>query len=89
MLREYVVRHSMPEAAIGVLRDGTVTTACYRAADVRTGEPVTPGTVSVLARWPRRAASCISSIVILRAVTCFRSRDCHCSGRPPMATLRC
>jgi len=37
----------------------------------------------------RRVASCISSVVILRAVTCFRSRDCHCSGRPPMATLRC
>jgi CubicO group peptidase (beta-lactamase class C family) len=34
----------VPGAAIGVLREGTVTTACYGAADVRTGEPVTRGT---------------------------------------------
>jgi D-alanyl-D-alanine carboxypeptidase len=44
LLREHAVRHSVPRAAIGILRDGTVTTACYGAADVRTGEPVTPGT---------------------------------------------
>jgi CubicO group peptidase (beta-lactamase class C family) len=34
----------VPGAAIGVLRAGTVTSACYGVADVRTGEPVTPGT---------------------------------------------
>jgi CubicO group peptidase (beta-lactamase class C family) len=36
----------VPGAAVGVLREGAVTTACYGTADVRTGEPVTPGT-----RW--------------------------------------
>jgi CubicO group peptidase (beta-lactamase class C family) len=44
LLREHALRHSVPGAAIGVLRDGTATTACYGAADITTGEPVTPGT---------------------------------------------
>ena len=35
----------MPGAVIGVLRDGVTTAACYGVADVRTGEPVTPGTL--------------------------------------------
>ena len=34
----------MPGAAIGILRGGTVTTACYGVADVTTGAPVTPET---------------------------------------------
>ena len=44
LLREHALRHSVPGAAIGVLREGTATTACYGAADVTTGEPVTPRT---------------------------------------------
>src|SRR5690242_13723001 len=44
LLQEHAVRHSVPGAAIGVLRDGTVATACYGAADITTGEPVTAGT---------------------------------------------
>ena len=44
LLREHALRHSVPGAAIGVLRDGTATTACYGAADITTGEPVTPRT---------------------------------------------
>lgn len=44
LLREHAVRHSVPGAGIGILRDGAITTACYGTADVRTGEPVTPGT---------------------------------------------
>jgi len=44
LLREHAVRHSVPGAAIGVLRDGTATTTCYGAADIATGEPVTPRT---------------------------------------------
>ena len=35
----------MPGAVIGVLRDGVTTAACYGVADVRTGEPVTLGTL--------------------------------------------
>jgi CubicO group peptidase (beta-lactamase class C family) len=45
MLREHAVRHSVPGAAIGFLRDGAATTACYGTADVTTGEPVTCGTL--------------------------------------------
>lgn len=44
LLRRHAVRHSVPGAAIGVLRGGVATTACYGVADVRTGEPVTAGT---------------------------------------------
>lgn len=38
------MRHSVPGAGIGILRDGAVTTACYGVADVRSGAPVTAGT---------------------------------------------
>ena len=34
----------MPGAAIGVLRDGEVSTACYGVANTTTGEPVTSDT---------------------------------------------
>ena len=44
LLREHAVRHSVPGAAIGVLREGAVTAACYGTTDVTTGEPVTAGT---------------------------------------------
>jgi CubicO group peptidase (beta-lactamase class C family) len=44
LLGQRAVRHSVPGAAIGVLREGAVTTAYYGAADVTTGEPVTSGT---------------------------------------------
>jgi CubicO group peptidase (beta-lactamase class C family) len=44
LLREHALRHSVPGAAIGVVREGVATTACYGAADITTGEPVTPGT---------------------------------------------
>jgi CubicO group peptidase (beta-lactamase class C family) len=35
----------VPGAAIGVLREGAVTTVCYGTAGVTTGEPVSPGTL--------------------------------------------
>ncbi len=35
----------MPGAAIGILREGTATTAHFGLADVTTGEPVTPETL--------------------------------------------
>jgi CubicO group peptidase (beta-lactamase class C family) len=44
LLGQHASRHSVPGAAIGVLRDGTVTAACYGAADLSTGEPVTEQT---------------------------------------------
>ena len=44
LLREQALRHLVPGAAIGVFRAGTATAACYGAADITTGEPVTPGT---------------------------------------------
>src|SRR6185295_2438272 len=44
LLREHASRHSVPGAAIGVLRDGVVTTAYVGVADTTTGEPVTSET---------------------------------------------
>jgi CubicO group peptidase (beta-lactamase class C family) len=41
LLREHASRHSVPGAAIGILRDGTVSTAYTGVADTTTGEPVT------------------------------------------------
>jgi CubicO group peptidase (beta-lactamase class C family) len=42
LLREHALRHSVPGAAIGILRDGALVTAYYGVADVRAGGPVTP-----------------------------------------------
>src|SRR5690348_16016354 len=44
LLREHAPRHSVPGATVGFLRGGKTTTACYGAADARTGEPVGLGT---------------------------------------------
>ena len=44
LLRQHALRHAVPGAAIGVLREGAATTACCAVADLRTGEPVTSGT---------------------------------------------
>ena len=44
LLREHAGQHSVPGAALGILHKGTVTTACYGVADVRSGAPVTAGT---------------------------------------------
>jgi len=44
LLREHASRHSVPGAAIGVLRDGVVATAYVGVADTTTGEPVTSET---------------------------------------------
>jgi CubicO group peptidase (beta-lactamase class C family) len=44
LLGRHAVRHSVPGAAVGVLRRGVASIACYGAADAATGEPVTPGT---------------------------------------------
>jgi CubicO group peptidase (beta-lactamase class C family) len=45
LLRQHALSHAVPEAAIGVLRDGAATTAYFGVADVTTGEAVTPETV--------------------------------------------
>jgi CubicO group peptidase (beta-lactamase class C family) len=44
LLRDHAPRYSVPGAAIGILRDGTTTIACYGVGDVATGDPVTPET---------------------------------------------
>jgi CubicO group peptidase (beta-lactamase class C family) len=45
LLRDHASRHAVPGAAIGVLRDGAATTACWGVADVRTGAPLVPETL--------------------------------------------
>jgi len=44
LLREHASRHSVPGAAIGILREGATTTAYYGLADTGTGELVTSET---------------------------------------------
>jgi CubicO group peptidase (beta-lactamase class C family) len=44
LLREHALRHSVPGAGLGILREGAVTTAYHGVADVSTGEPVTAET---------------------------------------------
>jgi len=44
LLSDHATRHGVPGAALGVLRDGVVTTAVHGVADIRTGEPVTEDT---------------------------------------------
>jgi CubicO group peptidase (beta-lactamase class C family) len=41
LLGEHARRHAVPGAVIAIAVDGTVSTAAYGVADVRTGEPVT------------------------------------------------
>jgi len=43
LLQRHAVRHSVPGAGIGVVRDGVAVTACYGVADAASGEPVTAG----------------------------------------------
>jgi CubicO group peptidase (beta-lactamase class C family) len=44
LLREHASRHSVPGAGLGVLHNGSATTAYYGVADVTTGEAVTAET---------------------------------------------
>jgi CubicO group peptidase (beta-lactamase class C family) len=44
LLGRHAVRYLVPGAAVGVVREGSATTACYGVGDMRTGEPVTPET---------------------------------------------
>jgi Beta-lactamase len=44
LLRDHASRHSVPGAAMGVLRDGAITTAYCGVADITTGEAVTAET---------------------------------------------
>jgi CubicO group peptidase (beta-lactamase class C family) len=44
LLSDHASRHGVPGAALGVLRDGGLETACYGVTDVRTQRPVTPTT---------------------------------------------
>ena len=44
LLREHAFRHSVPGAAIGIVRDGEIVTAQTGVADAITGEPVTSET---------------------------------------------
>jgi CubicO group peptidase (beta-lactamase class C family) len=44
LLGQHAPRRAVPGAAVGILRDGVITTAYYGVADVTTGEPVTPDT---------------------------------------------
>jgi CubicO group peptidase (beta-lactamase class C family) len=44
LLRKHASKHSVPGAALGIVRDGAVTTAYHGVAEVTTGDPVTAET---------------------------------------------
>ena len=44
LLRRHALSHSVPGAAVGILREGVITTAYYGVTDVTTGEPVAADT---------------------------------------------
>lgn len=44
LLRDHALRYSVPGAAVGILRNGATTTACYGVTNVATADPVTPET---------------------------------------------
>lgn len=44
LLREHASRHSVPGAAVGILRDGAAATAYHGVANISTGDQVTPET---------------------------------------------
>ena len=44
LLGDHAHRHSVPGAALGIVRDGTMSLACHGVADVRLQQPVTPET---------------------------------------------
>ena len=44
LLGDHASAHSVPGAAIAVLRDGDVTSSCWGVADATTDEPVRPET---------------------------------------------
>lgn len=94
LLREHALRHSVPGAAIGVLRDGAAATACYGAANVTTGEPVTPETrFSAGSLTKSMVATVIAGLVeagrlALDDLVAAHVPELHASGWAKRATLR-
>jgi CubicO group peptidase (beta-lactamase class C family) len=94
LLNRHAARHPVPGAAIGILRDGTATTATYGVADVATGEPVAAETrFSVGSLTKSMVATVIAYLVDARqlsfddpvAAHVPELRDCDWAQR---ATLR-
>jgi CubicO group peptidase (beta-lactamase class C family) len=59
LLREHASRHSVPGAALGILRDGTISTAYYGVADVTTGDPITSETAFSVASLTKSMVSTV------------------------------
>jgi CubicO group peptidase (beta-lactamase class C family) len=80
LLRRHASTSLVPGAAIGVLRDGAVTTACYGLADVSTGEPVTPETLFSVGSLTK---SMVATVIVRLAEAGRLSLDDHVAAHVP------
>ncbi len=63
LLREHASATLVPGAALGVLHDGVVTTACFGVADTTTGEPVTSETRFAIGSLGKSMAATVAAVV--------------------------
>ena len=70
----------MPGAAIGVLRDGVATTACYGVTDVASARPVTPSTLFSVGSLTK---SMVATVVVRLAEAGRLSLDDSVAARVP------
>jgi CubicO group peptidase (beta-lactamase class C family) len=80
LIREHASRHSVPGAAIGVLRAGTSTTAYYGVEDVTTGEAVTSKTRFSVGSLTK---SMVATVIVLLAEEGLLSLDDPVAARVP------
>jgi CubicO group peptidase (beta-lactamase class C family) len=80
LLRTHASRHSVPGAAIGILREGAATTAYCGVADVNGGEPVTPETLFSVASLTK---SMVATVIARLAEAGRLSLDDPVAARVP------
>jgi CubicO group peptidase (beta-lactamase class C family) len=80
LLGQHASSSSVPGAAIGVLSDGSVTTAYYGLADVSTGEPVTPETLFSVGSLTK---SMVATVLVRLAEAGRLSLDDRVAGHVP------
>jgi CubicO group peptidase (beta-lactamase class C family) len=78
LLREHAQRHSVPGAALGILRGGSVETAYYGVADLKTRELVSPATRFAIGSLTKSmVATAIARLVEARVLSLDDSVAAH------------
>ena len=80
LLEEHASRHAVPGAAIGVIRDGVATTACYGVTNVVGPSPVTPSTLFSVGSLTK---SMVATVVVRLAEAGRLSLDDPVAARVP------